>query len=156
MQTHSIKPKGSVGLAYLAALAVVLALTGCAGIVPLQRGQISAVTQDTSPGQLDGILSHATVMHQFTSQAKGMQYLTRSYKLQTGIRSEMRVFCSTNCMAIPVSVPVFTPYVVIQALPEKSLFAWGTLEELSKDENPNISDLMPQIKQQLFDLEKKK
>ncbi len=65
------------------------------------------------------------------------------------------VVCTPNCMPIATQVPVTADYAVIQALPARSLHAWGTLEELSKDADPAVSGLMPPLKQRLAELQKK-
>jgi len=132
-----------------------LFLHGCAETVPLQRGQLAPIERGTPPAQLEQILGKATPVTQFEANIGGQDYFVRSYNLQTGTRMETQMICSPYCFAIPVAVPVMTPYAVIQALPSRDLFAWGTLEELSKDPNPAVSSIMPTVKEQIATRSKK-
>lgn len=127
----------------------VAVLAGCASKPPLQRAQISALTRESSPQEVDRILSSAAELSRVEVTHSGRNYLVRSYNLQTGTRQEMSMVCTPTCIPIFVPVPVMTSYVVIQQLPSQSTFAWGTLEELSKDSDDTISSLMPVVKQRL-------
>jgi len=137
-------------------LSFVMVLVGCATAVPLQRDQIASISRDTSPTELESILAKGTPLHQFEFQANSLNYFARDYSLQTGTRPDIIFMCSPTCLAIPVSTPIFSDYVVIQSLPSKTVAAWGTIEELSKDSDVNISGLMPVVKERLADLQKKK
>ena len=95
-------------------------------------------------------------MAQVEFQEGGNAYLARHYHLQTGTRQDMTMVCTPTCVPIFIQVPVTERYVVIQNLPARSVFAWGTLEELSKDADPAVSSLMPGVKQRLTEAEKKK
>jgi hypothetical protein len=130
-------------------LLVFVLLVGCAGSVPLQRGQIDALTKDTRPADIEQILGKATATAQTDVQAGERQYNARRYQLQTGSRQEMTMVCTPGCFPIFITVPVMVEYVVIQRLPGKELLAWGTPEELSKDADVEVSALMPTVKQRL-------
>jgi hypothetical protein len=137
-------------------LACTVAVAGCAGVVPLQRAQVAAISRDTAPPELDRVLANATAVAQVEFQEGGKAYLARHYNLQTGTRQDMTMVCTPTCVPIFIQVPVTERYVVIQNLPARSVFAWGTLEELSKDADPAVSSLMPGVKQRLTEAEKKK
>ncbi|MCU0942664.1 MAG: hypothetical protein MUE35_08965, partial [Hydrogenophaga sp.] len=131
------------------ALLVLAFLAGCASSVPLQRGQIDALTRDTRPAEVEQILGKATPIAQTDVQVGERQYNARRYQLQTGSRQEMTMVCAPACFPVVYSVPVLVEYVVIQRLPGKELLAWGTPEELSKDADIEVSALMPTVKQRL-------
>lgn len=131
------------------ALLVVVLLAGCASNVPLQRGQIDALTRDTHPVEVEQILGKATPIAQTDVQAGERQYNARRYQLQTGSRQQMTMVCTPTCFPISITVPVMVEYVVIQRLPGKELLAWGTPEELSKDADNEVSSLMPTVKRRL-------
>lgn len=133
-------------------IAVALTLSACATPVPLQRSQISGLSRDATPAEIDRLLKSATIVTQFEFTANHQSYSARHYNLQTGTRSEMTMVCTSMCMVIPTTAPVYSEYVVIQRLPAKSLHAWGTLEELSKDSDPSISSIMPTLKRRIAEL----
>lgn len=130
-------------------LLVFVLLGGCASNVPLQRGQIDALTRDTRPADVEQILGKATPIAQTDVQAGDRHYNARRYQLQTGSRQDMTMVCTPICIAIPITVPVMVEYVLIQRMPGKELLAWGTPEELSKDADSEVSSLMPTVKQRL-------
>lgn len=133
-----------------------VALYGCAPVVPLQRAQIGAITREAAPSELDRVLAHATVLTQFEFEADTKPYLVRRYNLLTGTRQEMSMVCTQFCFPIYITVPITSEYVVVQRLPSKTVFAWGTLEELSKDADPEVSGMMPIMKARLDEELKKK
>ncbi len=140
----------------LAFLLLVVLLSGCASNVPLQRGQIDSLSRETRPAELEQILGQATATAQVQVQSGGRQYDARRYHLQTGHRQEMTMVCTPVCIPIMISVPVMVEYVVIQRVPGKELLAWGTPEELSKDDDAEVSALMPAVKQSLAAAAEKK
>jgi hypothetical protein len=131
------------------ALLLFVLLTGCASSVPLQRGQIDALSRDTRPSELEQILGQATATSQTEVQSGEQHYSARRYSLQTGSRQDMTMVCTPMCIPIMITVPVMVEYVVIQRLPGRELLAWGTPEELSKDADIEVSALMPMVKQRL-------
>jgi hypothetical protein len=135
---------------------VCIALTACASSVPLQRGQIGALSKDSTPTEVDRALANATMIAQVEFAAGGKSYLARHYNLLTGTRQEMTVICSPVCTPVFYPVQITAEYAVIQRMPSKAMLAWGTLEELSKDSDPEISDLMPQLKTEFEAAKKKK
>lgn len=137
------------------ALIALVALAGCASNIPLQRTQVDAITRETRPAELEQILAKATVAAQTEVLSQEQRYNARLFRLQTGTRQDMSMVCTPFCIPIMITVPVVAQYVVIQRLPEKELVAWGTPEELSKDADPRVSALMPQVKQQLEQASKK-
>lgn len=136
-------------------LIALVALSGCASNVPLQRAQIDAISRDTRPADLEQILAKATVAAQAEVQDSEQRYNARLFRLQTGTRQDMTMVCTPMCIPIMITVPVTSQYVVIQRLPQNELVAWGTPEELSKDTDPKLSALMPEIKQRLEHASKK-
>lgn len=130
-------------------------ILGCAPSVPLQRAQVGALVKDADSSNVDRILGSATVVAQVNLTANNRQYAVRQYRLLTGTRQEMMMVCTPTCIPIFTTVPVTSDYVVIQRVPENSLFAWGTLEELSKDPDSSISSIMPTVKAHLEEAKKK-
>lgn len=133
-----------------------LALFGCATVVPLKRDQVGAITRDAQPSDLDRTLAPATVLAQFEFEANRKSYLARHYNLLTGSRQEMTMVCAPTCFPVFYTVPIASPYVVVQRLPSKAVHAWGTLEELSKDADPEVSGMMPIVKTRFEEELKKK
>ncbi|HEY1181981.1 MAG TPA: hypothetical protein VGE56_06745 [Rhodocyclaceae bacterium] len=131
-------------------------LVGCATNVPLQRDQVAAISRETTPTELDRILAKATLVSEFEFDTSKGRFNARNYNLQTGVQSSGTVVCSPACFYVPIYIPVLTQYVVIQRLPSRSLFAWGTLEELSKDPDDAVSSVMPVLKQRLAEEQEKK
>lgn len=128
--------------------------TGCASTVPLKRTQVSEISREVSSAELDRILGNATVLSQVEVRANNRDYFVRNYKLQTGIRSETSVICTPICIPVITQVPVTAEYVIIQNLPNRTVFAWGTLEELSKDPDTSVNSIMPVVKQKLVEAQK--
>lgn len=124
-------------------------LSACAIPVALQPNQIGDLSKNTSATELETKLGKATPNKQVEFSENNTNYLARQYLLQVGSRTEMRIMCTPNCFAYPDTVAVHNPYLVIQTLPTKELFAWGTLEELSKSPDSAISSIMPLLKQKL-------
>ncbi|MCB4809742.1 hypothetical protein LG204_00245 [Methylovorus menthalis] len=129
--------------------AFILGLTACAGTTPLQRAQLSSLSRTANSTEVDSAIANATPQQQFEFQQENNRYYVRTFNLQTGTRTEMMTLCTPACMVIPMEVPVFAEYAILQELPQKNLLAWGTLEELSKDPDEKISGLMPRLKEQL-------
>jgi hypothetical protein len=127
-------------------VSTLLIFVGCASQVPLQRGQIGALTRNAAPEAVEQILNKATPNAQFQFSSGGNTFAVRHFRLQTGTQQQMTMVCTPTCMPIFYTVPVTTPYLVIQTLPSRALHAWGTIEELSKDPDTNISSIMPELK----------
>lgn len=140
----------------IAALFFALSLSACAIPVALQQNQLSTLSKETTPTQLDEQLGKATVRKQVEFSANDQDYLSRLYLLQVGSRTQMNVMCTPACFAYPTTVPVYNEYLIIQTLPSKALFAWGTPEELSKAADPAVSAIMPLLKQKLKEKTEKK
>lgn len=140
------------------AVAAILALAGCASTVPLQRGQLNSLSRESEPVAVEQALGKATPTAQFEVTAEGKPYFIRRYLLQTGSRQEMTVMCTPMCIPISYDVPIMTQYLVVQRLPARTMHAWGSVEELSKDQDPDVSGMMPMVKARLeaFDVEKAK
>lgn len=135
--------------AVIAASVVLSLLTGCATTVPLQRGQVDAISRDTRPDAVDQMLGKATPTAEFDFPSDAATLRVRHYLLQTGSRQEMSMVCTPACFPVFYAVPVTAPYLVMQRLPSHELYAWGTLEELSKDPDPAVSSIMPGVKARL-------
>lgn len=133
----------------LAAWLAAAVLAGCAGTVPLQQTQVGDITRESTPAQLEQALGKATVLAEYDFADGDRQFHARHYQLQTGSQQQMTMVCTPTCIPIFITVPVLTDYVVIQHLPGRAVHAWGTLESLSKDPDPQISALMPRVKQRL-------
>ncbi|UUZ47495.1 hypothetical protein LP420_30210 [Massilia sp. B-10] len=50
-------------------------------------------------------------------------------------------------MPIFITVPVIDSYVLVFDSPARRLFAWGTVEELSRSPDESVSAIMPDLKQ---------
>ncbi|WP_372717584.1 hypothetical protein [Immundisolibacter sp.] len=131
-------------------------LVACAPSVPLQRAQINSISRDSTPADLDRVLANATIIAQYEFVENEQAYFARHYSLHTGSRQEMSMVCTPTCIPIFVPVSITTDYVVIQRMPSKAIHAWGTLEELSKDPDSEVSSIMPVVKRLLEDARKKK
>jgi hypothetical protein len=57
--------------------------------------------------------------------------------------------CTTFCFPVMYDIPITTQYLLLQRLPSRALYAWGTIEELSKDTDPAVSAMMPALKVRL-------
>lgn len=136
-------------LRLLLSVAALLLTTGCANTVPLQRSQVAAISRETPAPELERILGEATALVQFDMQLDGGAYLVRHYRLLTGTRPDVMVICTPACTVIPTDVPVYADYLVLQNLPQRTVHAWGIIEELSKDPDPKVSGIMPRVKQRL-------
>lgn len=139
-------------------LAALLALAGCATTVPLQRGQVDALTRESAPAVVEQALGKATPTAAFELTAEGNPHFVRRYLLQTGARQEMTMVCTTFCFPVFFDVPIMMDYVLVQRLPSKAMHAWGSVEELSKDQDAAVSNMMPALKARLeiIDAQKKK
>ena len=137
-------------------LCAAILLAGCAPTVPLQRGQIDSFDKNLNISEIEKTLGKATVVAQTEVPVNDKLYLARHYRLLTGSRQEMTMVCTPVCIPIPIIVPVTSDYVVIQQLPSRKLHAWGTLEELSKDSDPEISSNMPAVKSEFQEAKRKK
>lgn len=126
--------------------ATVLALVACAPVVPLQRDQTASFTRGAGLDDVNKALGKTTITltHQF--DAKGKHYLANHYDLQTGTRQEMGMICSPVCIAYPIYVPIFAPYVMVYEGDGKQLVAWGMVEELSRSSDEAVSSIMPDLK----------
>jgi hypothetical protein len=127
-----------------------LLLTACAGVVPLQRGQTAGLSKQATPAQVDAYVGQATITanHTFTSQGKAWD--ARHYNLQTGSTQQMTMVCAPTCMPVFYTVPVLDSYVLVFDSPARHLFAWGTLEELSRSPDDAVSAIMPDLKNSYF------
>lgn len=130
-------------------VALMATLAGCAATVPLQRGQLDAITRDSDAAAVEQTLGKATPTAQFEFTASDTPFLVRHYMLQTGSRQEMTVVCTTFCLPVFYQVPVTVPYLIVQRLPSRVMHAWGTIEELSKDPDARVSSIMPALKTRL-------
>lgn len=88
--------------------------------------------------------SEPTVSHSFEHQR--VKYLAEHYALQTGFTQMTTVVCTPTCIPIPVTVPVLTPFVIVYTQQDNKVLVSGTIEELSKSENSQVSGLMPELK----------
>ena len=94
--------------------------------------------------EVDAILGRATVRKQYSLETQDKHYLVRQYSLQTGVqrywvRSYSLSACSGSyspwrpCMPIPLESPITEIYAVIFNEDTKTLLAWGTINELTKN-----------------------
>jgi uncharacterized membrane protein len=130
-------------------IALVVSLGGCATSVPLQRSQVDAINRDLPPAGVEQTLGKATPTAKFEFTANGNPFFVRHYLLQTGTQQTTTTVCTTYCFPVPVSTPITAQYLVVQRLPSRDLHAWGTIEELSKDTEPSVSLIMPELKARL-------
>lgn len=127
-------------------LCCALLLTACGGVVPLQRGQTAALVKGASPADIDAHTGKATVIVSHSFMAQGQTWDARHYNLQTGSTQQMTMVCAPTCMPIFITVPVVDSYVMVFDSPARHLFAWGTLEELSRNPDEAVSAIMPDLK----------
>jgi hypothetical protein len=66
--------------------------------------------------------------------------------LQTGVQHSSTVVCVPQCIFIPITVPVYTSFVIVSLQESQRVFTFGTLEELSKSPDNAIADMMPVLK----------
>lgn len=121
-------------------------LVAC-GTPPISRGQADLI----KPGETRELTiqrlgkSEPNVSHVFEYQNK--RYLAEHYSLQTGTQQTGTVVCTPTCIYIPITVPILAPFVIVYREGEKTVLSSGTLEELSKSENSEVSGLMPHLKE---------
>jgi len=127
-------------------LCCALLLSACAGVVPMQRDQTSALVRNAPDSEVNRLIGNAsiTATHVFDSQGKTWE--ARHYNLQTGSRQQMTMVCTPNCMPVFYTVAVTDAYVLVFDAPTRHLFAWGTLEELSRSPDEAVSAIMPDLK----------
>jgi hypothetical protein len=121
-------------------------LTGCASNPPLTRVQADQMRPGEARASIISKLgkSEPRTVHVF--EVLSTKYVAQHYFLQTGTRQTTMVVCSPTRFHIPTTEAVLTPFVIIFKDLDKTLFASGTIEELSKSEKPEIADLMPNLK----------
>lgn len=122
-------------------------LSACTPMVPLQRAQVAQISAETGMGELDAMLGKATEVRRFEFIAQGKSYRVREYRLQTGSQQQTSVICTPVCVPIFVTVPVTADYVLVHEIGLQRLFAWGSLEELSKSADERVSAVMPLLKE---------
>ncbi len=126
-------------------------LVGCVSYLPLKREQTALISQNISTAELQQVLAGATELASHPFSFNGQEYLAKHYDLLTGTRAQMHMQCSgyyrrRSCMPVIIHIPVTDPYVLIFQQPGEKLIAWGQLEELSRNPDDAISDLMPALK----------
>lgn len=128
------------------AIACAALVSGCAANVPLQRDQTAALAKNASLSDVEKVVGKSTPIarHHFASQGKTFD--ARHYYLQTGSKQQMQMVCAPTCFPIFLTVPVTDAYVMVFEAPKQQLFAWGTLEELSRSPDESISAIMPDLK----------
>jgi hypothetical protein len=133
----------------LLTLTIALGLAACASNLPLQRTQISQLSQETTLDEANKIIADSKLQVSHTFSSNGGVFNAKHYNLQTGTNNQMSMVCSPVCFPIFIPVPVLTPYVIITREDSNKVFANGTLEELSKSNNITISQIMPDLKNSL-------
>lgn len=125
-----------------------LLLAGCAGYMPLQRYQTAEIRKQDPIQEVERKIGGASVQasHQFSHGDD--YYLAKHYDLQVGVQRHVYFRCRAywGCSPVVYHFPVTAPYVVVYREPHGEVFAWGTLEELSKSPDDKVSDLMPALK----------
>lgn len=129
-------------------LTLLLGLAGCAGYMPLQRTQTALLSQGSSEAQVQAIIGKATLLAGHEFSVDGQRYLARHYDLQTGTRQQMSMRCNRRrgCVPMYYDLPITDAYVVVYRQPAQQLYAWGTLEELSRSPDDAVSRIMPALK----------
>jgi len=127
-------------------LGVAFALWGCAIHIPLQRTQVDSFRPgETTQAMKEKVgKSTPTLEHQFEYQGK--TYAAQHFNLQTGVQHSSTVVCVPQCIFIPITVPVYTSFVIVSLQESQRVFTFGTLEELSKSPDNAIADMMPVLK----------
>ncbi|ROH88414.1 hypothetical protein ED236_02880 [Pseudomethylobacillus aquaticus] len=125
-----------------------LLMVGCAGYLPLQRYQTAEIRKQDTIADVERKINGASVQasHQFS--VGDQYYLAKHYDLQIGVQQQVFYRCRPyfGCSPIVHHFPVTAPYVLIYREPGGEVVGWGTLEELSKNPDDRISDLMPALK----------
>ena len=114
--------------------------------VPLSRAQVGQLSNGASMEDINNAVATATPLATYSFDARGKKYDARHYAMVTGTTTAFVTVCTPFCMTIPVTAPVSVPYVVVQDAETQKLFAWGTIEELSKNPDDSISSIMPSLK----------
>ncbi len=131
-------------------LTISLAIGGlfsaCSSTVPLQIQQAQQLHLQSSGPTLEATLGKSTPTKKADVQVDGQTYLYREYKLFVRNQSTLMTVCTPNCMLVPTTVPVYEPFVVVQKLPERTLFARGTLADLNKSNDTTLKRIMASAK----------
>ena len=133
-------------LKLLGSCLAVLLTVGCVSHVPLQRGQVDSFRTGDSASDLQAKLGKSTPTLEHSFDHAGVPYLARHFNLQTGTQQSGTVVCTPTCMYIPITIPIYTQFVIIYGDAGRAVKAYGTLEELSKSPDESISTLMPGLK----------
>lgn len=131
-------------------ISICLFLAGC-GTPCLSRLQADVIRPGESRASVTGKLGSSKPVTTHTFDYEGTNYIAEHYSLQIGSKQSGTMICSPTCIWIPITVPVLSPFVLIFSAGDNSVFAPGTIEELSKAENPLISNLMPVLKKSYAD-----
>lgn len=118
---------------------------GCAA-PPLSRAQVDQIRPGEKRESIMALLGKPEPKVSHTFEASGVKYLAEHYSLQTGTTQSSTVVCTPLCIYIPITVPVFTPFVIVYKDADKTVLGLGTIEQLSKSEKPEVSELMPILK----------
>jgi len=131
------------------ALSAVLMLSACVSYQPLHRTQTANLSKGISSADAVRIMGSATLLASYTFESGQQQYRADHYDLLTGTRQQMYTHCPSRrraCFPVIQNIPITDAYVVIYQSAADKVFAWGTVEELSRSPDNAISDLMPALK----------
>jgi hypothetical protein len=126
-----------------------LACSGCAIHVPLQRAQVDRLRPHDSAQAAKEKVGQSTLKLQHSFDHQGKPYVAQHFNLQTGTQQSSTVVCTPNCIFIPIFIPVYTPFVIIYDNGGQRVHAYGTIEELSKHPDEGVSGIMPSMKQSM-------
>ena len=138
-------------------------LLGCATFQPLQRTQTASLAKGMTSDQANSSIGKATLLATYTFEAPSPssaveQYRARHYELQTATRQQLYTHCPSRrraCFPVIQNIPVTDSYVLVFRVTDDRLFAWGTVEELSRSPDDRVSAIMPALKAAYYDLQAK-
>lgn len=133
-------------LHFIILLAIGGLLSACSSTVPLQIQQAQQLQLQSSGPALEATLGKSTPTKQAEVQVDAQTYLYREYQLFVRHQSTLMTVCTPNCMLVPTTVPVYEPFVVVQKLPERTLFARGTVADLNKSNDTTVKRIMASAK----------
>lgn len=127
--------------------AVMAMLCACAGRQPLQRSQTMSISRGLPSTEAGRVLGNATLLSSQVFSSQGQQYRADHYDLQTGTRQQVFTHCPSRrraCVPVIQSIPITDWYVVVYHADR--VYAWGTVEELSRSPDDSVSSIMPDLK----------
>jgi hypothetical protein len=121
-------------------------LWGCAIQIPLQRSQVDSFRLGETAQAIKEKIGKSTPTLEHPVEYQGKTYTAQHFNLQTGVQHSSTVVCVPHCIFIPITVPIYTAFVVVSSNETQRVVTFGTIEELSKSPDNTIADMMPVLK----------